>query len=108
MTDKVETRVLLVEQTNGDQFKIEIPADYKVTFGSRGGNRQYGDSELRIYENESKQRACFVGVSSFRDLSLPLTRLVVSESGEANWQDDGEGNVTKTSRRQRKTTEVPF
>lgn len=74
------TRTLLVEEQSGSQFKITIPADYKVTFGSPG-NRNCGPGELRIYENEKQQRACFVSVRSFRDLSLPVTRLVVSETG---------------------------
>lgn len=105
-----ETRTLLVEEQNGKKFKITIPADYKVTFGSSNGNRgmtgAYEGNQLRIYEAESKQRACFVGVKSFRDLSLELTRLVVSEDGSSTWSDDGEGNVAKTMKASRKVREV--
>lgn len=105
-TSSSDTRTLLVEKSNGDQFKIEIPADFKVTFGSTGGNRGFGDKELRIYEAESKQRACFVGVASFRDLGLPLTRLVVSETGETHWDDDGDGLSTRSTTRRRTVREV--
>ena len=99
-----EERTLLVTDNQG-QFKITIPADWKVTFGTAGGNRNgYDDRELRIYESDKKQRACFTGVRSFRDLSLPLFRLIESESGEMTWEDDGEGNrlAKKATKRNRK------
>lgn len=98
-----ETRTLLVKSRSEGTFKIEIPADWKVTFGAFQQGR-FGDegSALRIYEAENKQRACFVGVNSFRDLSIPVTRLVKEKTGEESWQDDGEGNVS--SSRKVKTT----
>ena len=93
-----ETRTLLVERGGKDKFRIEIPADWKVTFGKSGGNRGFdGERELRIYENESKQRACFVGVTAFRDLAIPVERLVVSESGESSWSRDESGLTEKRS-----------
>lgn len=104
-----DTRTLLVTETNGKQFKITIPADYKVTFGKQPGSRDYdaASASLRIYENESKQRACFIGVRSFRDLGLPLTRLVISEDGSSRWSDDGDGNTEQTKKVNRKLREVP-
>lgn len=105
-----EMRTLLVEEANGKKFKITIPSDYKVTFGTAGGNRaaggSWGGNQLRIYEAESKQRACFVGVQSFRDLSLDLVRLVVSEDGSASWSNDGEGNIEEKKKVTRKVREV--
>jgi len=105
----VETRVLLVERSRSERFKIEVPADWKVTFGSPGGNRGgFPDEgkELRIYEAENKQRACFTGVRSFRDLSIPVTRLVVAENGTETWEDDGDGTATRTVKRSRKVKEI--
>jgi len=106
---EVETRTLLITEGNGKQFKVTIPADYKVTFSGfqQGGRYPDGTSALRIYEAENKQRACFVGVRSFHDLSLPITRLVVAENGESRWEDDGEGNATRTESRKRSVREVP-
>jgi hypothetical protein len=70
--------------TNDGTYRIEIPEDWKVTFGPvavGGGNKRgFGDSSgsmaLRLYESEVRQRAIFTGVSSFRDLSIPITKLV--------------------------------
>lgn len=106
--DNGSTRTLLVERDFGT-FKIEIPSNWKVTCGSPGGNRGFdsgGNKELRIYEAENKQRACFTGVRSFRDLSIPYSVLVVSEEGEESWFDDGEGTTTRKSKRNRKVKEV--
>jgi hypothetical protein len=92
-------RTLLIEGHNG-KFRITIPADWKVTFGAfqQGGGNKYdtGDrsAALRIYESESMQRACFRDVRSFRDLSIPLEKLVIAKTGEESWEDDGEGNAS--------------
>lgn len=107
-----DTRTLLVTETNGKQFKITIPADYKVTFGKQPGSSgrtpyEPAEPSLRIYENDSKQRACFVGIRSFRDLSLPVTRLVISEDGTSRWSSDGDGNTEQTKKVNRKLREVP-
>lgn len=101
-------RTLLVE-TARDKFKITIPEEWKVTFGKQiGAPRDYEEGrELRIYEAETKQRACFTGVKSFRDLSIPIVRLVYEQNGEERWEDDGLGNSTRTSKRSRRTREIP-
>ena len=102
-----DERTLLVKDRQGE-FKITIPADFKVTFGTPVGNRgnDYNGRELRIYEAGEKQRACFTEVQWFRDLSIPLVRRVVSTSGETTWEDDGQGNVTQKQTRRRKVEEV--
>lgn len=109
MSDEIETRTLLVDQ-GAEKFKITIPADWKVTFGKPLGGRGFdsaGDErELRLYESGTQQRACFTRVKSFRDLSIPLVRLVRQESGETNWEDDGEGNVTATRKKRTRVREV--
>lgn len=102
-----DERTLLVKDRQGE-FKITIPADFKVTFGAPLGNRgnDFNGRELRIYEAGEKQRACFTGVEWFRDLSIPLVRRVVSQSGETSWEDDGQGNVTQKRTSRRKVKEV--
>lgn len=107
-----ETRTLLVIDAAG-RFKIEIPADYKVTFGrQQGSGKSYiegPDRELRIYESDTKQRACFTNVESFRDLSLPMEREVITEEGSITWSHDDEGSTqTKSLKRQRKVVKENF
>lgn len=104
----MDERTLLVE-CRKEKFKITIPADWKVTFGKPMGKQYESDPdarELRIYEAETKQRACFTGVLSFRDLSIPMVRLVVSQTGETRWEDDGEGNTSESRKVARKVREV--
>jgi hypothetical protein len=70
--------------TNDETYRIEIPEDWKVTFGpvAVGGGKRggFGDPSgsmaLRLYESEVRQRAIFTGVRSFRDLSIPVKKLV--------------------------------
>jgi hypothetical protein len=102
--DPVESRTLLVEDAAGE-FKITIPATWKVTFGAfqAATTNRYGQSAplggpaLRIYEAENKQRACFVGVRCFRDMSIPMERAVVREDTIV-WEPDTEGAVRMTQR----------
>lgn len=113
MAKEVDERTLLVE-CRGEKFKITIPADWKVTFGKAMQGRGYESDpdgrELRIYECETKQRACFTGVRSFRDLSIQVVRLVVSESGAQSWESDGDGGSSSTRKVRRSVREVnePF
>lgn len=103
-----EERTLLVKSRNEGTFKITIPADWKVTFSAfnQGGKYPDGENALRIYEAENKQRACFVGVQSFRDLSIPVVRLVKEQSGEERWESDGLGNEKRASTRKTRIREV--
>ena len=102
--DTPDTRTLLVEDVAGE-FRITIPAAWKVTFGAfqmagadRYGNRPpAGGPALRIYEAENKQRACFVGVRCFRDMSIPMERAVV-RGDTIEWEPDTEGAVRMTQR----------
>lgn len=107
------TRTLLVKDGSG-MFKVTIPEDWKVTFGrlyGSSGPRDYGSSEmgLRIYETEAKQRAVFTGVQWFRDLSIPVDRLVVAESGTSSWTRDENGSTESRSvKRTRKSVPETF
>lgn len=80
--------------TNEGRYRVTVPASYKVTFGPvavggklRGGGygEPGGSMALRIYESDTKQRAVFVGVRSFRDLSIPLMREHVQVEGSTEW-----------------------
>lgn len=60
-------------------YELEVPDSYRVTFapvfmGDKGYGGGKKEMALRFYEAENKQRAIFVGVKSFRDLSLPLKK----------------------------------
>ena len=104
-----ETRTLLVNSRHDGTFKIEIPADWKVTFGAFQSGRFGGEggAALRIYEAENKQRACFVDVKSFRDLSIPVSRLIKQKSGESHWEDSGDGDFSESRKVKSVTLEVP-
>lgn len=103
--DEAATKTLVVFDNKG-KFTVTIPADWKVTFGLPRGNNGAGyggaDRELRVYEAETKQRACFTNVISFFDTSLPIFREVVQENGSTTWEQDENGSTsTKTVARKR-------
>jgi hypothetical protein len=71
----------LIEKENGKRMKITVPETWKVTFGPAvkgfdrklsGGPSYKVPMALRFYESETKQRAIFTDVVSFRDLSIPV------------------------------------
>lgn len=101
----VETRTLRVHDNKG-AFEITIPADWRVTFSGFQQGNKYGDGEsaLRIYEAENKQRACFKGVRSFFDTSIGIQREVITESGESSWVKgpDGYEQSEKVTRKRSK------
>ena len=104
----VDTRTLQVEDAQGT-FRITIPADYKVTFSgfNQGGKYPDGTAALRIYEAENKQRACFKGVYSFFDVSLPIEREVIEEFGETTWVSGPDG-FQKAEKVSRKRVKAPY
>lgn len=78
-----ELRTYLIEFENNEKRRITVPADWKVTFGPIAivPKSQLGGKvpiALRFYEDETRQRAIFVEVRSFRDLSIPVEELKVS------------------------------
>lgn len=79
--------------TNSERFRVTVPSDWKVTFGPVApGVRGSGDLALRFWEQENKQRAIFRNVVSFRDLSIPFSREVISKSGSSAWESSEEGS----------------
>jgi len=74
MAKKEQTTYLIVH-TDGTERRITVPSDWKVTFGpvAKGVNKTYQmPLALRFYENETRQRAIFTDVVSFRDMSIPI------------------------------------
>ena len=59
----------------GEQkYLIDVPENWKITYGVFSPRADHNQT-LRLYESKDKQRACFPGVTAFRDVSLPITRL---------------------------------
>jgi hypothetical protein len=97
---KAEKKEYLVERKSG-KFTVEVPGDWKVTFGAMapGGKNPYsghGGWTLRFYETKEKQRAVFTDVVSFRDLSIPVKKLVQKVDKESTFKSDGKGNTKAT------------
>jgi hypothetical protein len=74
-----EEKTYLIEFENGKRQRITVPESWKVTFGpaARGTNKDKGLSRqmplaLRFYESDTKQRAIFTDVVSFRDVSIKI------------------------------------
>jgi hypothetical protein len=69
-------REVLITQTDDTKFKICINDDDKLTFGPLSpGSRNYNGASalcLRVYKTQQQQRACFVNVKSFREMSIPV------------------------------------
>ena len=74
--EKTETRTLLIKQSNEAEIQIDIPADWKITFGPLFTSSEKFHSRtpaaLRIYETDKTQRAIFTDVIWFRDMSIPI------------------------------------
>lgn len=102
MTEAVRTYEIV---TKDGKFRIDIPETFKVTFGPVIGAKGYdgGGMAFRVWESETRQRALFINVVSFRDLSLPLMREAVRRFGAEEWiADDGSytGKKAETVERQ--------
>ena len=73
-----ETKKYLVKRANKQEYHMEIPAAWKVTFGAmmpgaKGGWQNPGQGwTLRVYEAKEKQRVVLTDVIEFRDLSVPF------------------------------------
>lgn len=75
---KTETKTYILELKNGNTRRVEVPANWKLTFGPTVpyAGKYTGTSEgtaLRFYEgNKENLRAIFTDVKSFRDSSIPV------------------------------------
>lgn len=76
------TTTYLLTLKNGNLQKITVPSAWKVTFGPIAPGSKSFESNggagmcLRFYEDQSKQRAVFTDVKSFRDMSIAIEERV--------------------------------
>lgn len=94
MTDS-STRTYEIVTTEG-RMRMTIPEAWKVTYSAVNpgkGGYAAGENALRVYEDagKEKQRAIFTNVISFRDLSIPVQRLIVREKGKDEWKVNENG-----------------
>ena len=77
----MEEKVYIITHEDKTKKRITVPADWKVTFGpaargenagNRSGQHLKMPMALRFYESETKQRAIFTDVVSFRDASIKI------------------------------------
>ena len=98
MSKATDERELLVKTKSEGELRIRIPATWKVTFGPLSMKGYSEGNALRIYESDKQQRACFVDVVSFRDLSIPVLRKLTRKERIAKEQRDGKGNSSYEER----------
>lgn len=94
-TNERETDRTYEVVTMEGRMRLTIPESWKVTYGpvSPTGKGYGAENCLRIYEDSAKdkQRAIFTSVLSFRDLSIPVQRLLVREKGKEKWEINENG-----------------
>lgn len=84
-----------------ERFRIDIPANFKVTFGPLTPGSKFGSAyALRVYESDTKQRAVFVDVTSFRDLSIPYRKYVknTKSASQSEHTDKRDSHSSETQR----------
>ena len=84
----------ILEMKDGKRKKITVPSSWKVTFGlfAPGAVGNAGKSALRFYEgSKENQRAVFMEVESFRDMSVPLEEEITKTQDEILSKDTPEG-----------------
>lgn len=84
----------ILEMRSGNRKKITVPSAWKVTFGlfAPGSNGNAGKSALRFYQgSKENQRAVFMEVESFRDMSIALEEEVTKTQDEILSKDTPEG-----------------
>lgn len=104
MSKKPVVRTLLVKDAEGE-FKVEIPEGSKLTFGpavpyktKHGYEAPNHGYALRVYQGTKENLiAVFNGVTTFREIGLPVSRLVVREGGKTVWKSDEKGYEVQAS-----------
>ena len=93
-----ETRTFEIV-TSSRTLRIKVPENWKITYGlvHPGSKSHQKEYVLRMYESDTKQRAIFRNVVSFRDTSLEMQELVITsdETGETVKSSDGSLDLTK-------------
>jgi hypothetical protein len=108
-----EARILILVDSEGEK-RITLPAGARITFapnvpGGRGKNN-YGEIRpegysIRVYETKTNDSLCavFTNVNHFRDVTIPVSKLIVREEGKTLWKDDENGYEVSTSVKKEKT-----
>lgn len=86
---------------DGTERRITVPSSWKVTFGpaAKGMNTKNAPYKvplaLRFYEADTKQRAIFTDVVSFRDLSIEVQVKKISKQEKQGYMEcDGQRKAT--------------
>lgn len=83
----VGKRRLLLSMQDGTQKKLEIPEDWKITFGALipGQKESAGKIGLRLWSGSKGreiQHAVFTNVESFRDMSIEIMEQIEERQTE--------------------------
>lgn len=102
-----EEKVSILIQQQGGDFIIEIPPEWKLTFGAVNPGSQMGARDLhcvRVWDGPNAKtarlKAVYCDCRGFRDLSIPLARKVSKETGSASWVKDSMGNFETNEKRE--------
>ena len=97
MSDEPIPKVQYFVGCRDGDFVLELPSTWRLTFASVNPAAPMGGRDLhclRVWDGPTKGaklQAVFCNVSGFRNLSLPLARKNVRETGSATWtRDDNE------------------
>ena len=103
-----KARVLLVKVAGGDELRVTLTSGSRITFapnvpGGRGKASQFGEMRpqgyaIRIYETAKNDSlvAVFTDVIEFRDVEIPVSKLVLREAGKTLWKSDETGFEVST------------
>ncbi len=99
----MKEKTYILTRENGTRSRITVPADWKVTFGPAAkGNYNSPKAHLkmplalRFYESDTKQRAIFTDVVSFRDASI-IIEDEISKTKEKSGYMECDGKRKRTT-----------
>lgn len=89
-------RRLILQMQDGTQKKLEIPDDWKITFGALipGQKESAGKIGLRLWsgsKGKEIQHAVFTDVCSFRDMSIMVMEQIEEQKTETYRKEGDEG-----------------
>lgn len=96
---EVDTVQILMEKTDGSRMYVTIPSEYEVTFAPLFARTTKGFGErndlrycVRVYAlNPKRIRAVFADVISFRDVTMPVSKEIITEKGAIKYRVDENG-----------------
>lgn len=87
-TDPIPVRTYEIVGQGNSLMRIDIPESWKVTYGPVVGPSKDGATRtmaFRAWEAETRQRLMITEVTSFRDVSLPVTMKAIRPYGWTTW-----------------------